>query len=403
MDTIIVKPLYHRNKENLAIEASKKPEINLAIRKLPGIKWSQTHSVWYLPWGKESYEMIKVALQPLVAIDSRALMAYLEKRDLVRSAMAPTVNRTDGQPAAKPDFQRKLPAETAAWQLSKENLLALNRYVEEMKLRAQSENTIRSYRGEFMRLLQVLKNKPVYEMTPDDLRRYMVYAMEKEGISENTAHSRLNAIKYYFEKVLKKEAFFFDIPHPQRPDQLPTVFSQDDIAAIINSLENIKHKTMLMLAYSTGLRVSEVVALRTYDIDSKRMQIFIKEAKGKKDRVVMLSPVLLVALREYARQFRPDKKGYLFVGNKKGHYYSERSLQQVVQAAKKKAGVIKPGCTHALRHSFATHLLEKGTDISMIQKLLGHNNIKTTLRYLHVTNKDLLNIISPLDDLNLKL
>ena len=403
MNTIILKPLYHRNKENIAIEAPKLPEINLAIRKLPGVRWSQTHRVWHMPWGQASYEQIVTALKPLGEINSKELRAYLEKRDMVRSALAPPVNRTDGQPAAKPAFQRKLPAETAAWQLSKENLEALSRYVEEMKLRAQSENTIRSYRGEFMRLLQVLKNKPVYEMTPDDLRRYMVYAMEKEGISENTAHNRLNAIKYYFENVLKREKFFWEIPRPNRPDQLPTVFRQDDIAAIINSLENVKHKTMLMLAYGTGMRVNEVVALRTFQVDSKRMQIFIKRAKGKKDRVVMLSPVLLVALREYARQFKPDKKGFLFEGKKKGHHYSDRSLQEVVQAAKKKAGVIKPGCTHALRHSFATHLLEKGTDIMMIQKLLGHNSIKTTLRYLHVTNKDLLSIISPLDDLNLKL
>ena len=159
---------------------------------------------------------------------------------------------------------------------------------------------------------------------------------------------------------------------------------------------------MLMLAYSAGLRVSEIVSLKTYQIDSKRMTILIRQAKGKKDRMASLSPVLLVMLREYALQYKPDRKGYLFEGSIKGRHYSTRSVQEVIQAAKNKAGIIKPGSIHVLRHSFATHLIDRGTDVSMIQKLLGHNDIKTTLRYLHTSNKDLLKIISPLDDLNLE-
>jgi integrase/recombinase XerD len=183
--------------------------------------------------------------------------------------------------------------------------------------------------------------------------------------------------------------------------QLPKFFSQEDITAIIKAAGNIKHKTMLMLAYASGLRVSEVVNIRSTDIDSKRMSILIRQAKGKKDRIVALSPVLLVMLREYWKQVKPDKHGYLFQGQNKGEPYSTRSLQLVLASAKRKAGVLKPGSIHALRHSFATHLLDKGTDVTMIMKLLGHNDIKTTLRYLHVTNRDMLQIISPLDDLSL--
>jgi site-specific recombinase XerD len=250
-------------------------------------------------------------------------------------------------------------------------------------------------------LLQLLKNKPVNDLTPDDLKRYMVYAMEKQGINENTAHSRLNALKFYFEQVLHRDKFFWEIPRPKKSTELPRTFNQDEIASIINSLTNRKHKVMLMLAYSAGLRVSEVVSLKTYEIDSKRMSIMISQAKGKKDRMVSLSPVLLVMLREYALEYKPDKKGYLFEGSAKGTAYSTRSLHEVIQAAKTRAGIIKPGSIHALRHSFATHLIDKGTDVTMIQKLLGHNDIKTTLRYLHTSNKDLLKIISPLDDLRL--
>ena len=137
------------------------------------------------------------------------------------------------------------------------------------------------------------------------------------------------------------------------------------------------------------------------DIDSQRMCILIRQAKGKKDRMVTLSPVLLVMLREYWAQYKPHKDGFLFPGQEKSCPYSTRSLQLVLAAAKQKAGVLKPGSIHALRHSFATHLLDKGTDVTMIMKLLGHNDLKTTLRYLHVTNRDMLQIISPLDGLDL--
>jgi site-specific recombinase XerD len=193
-----------------------------------------------------------------------------------------------------------------------------------------------------------------------------------------------------------------EIPRPQKPQLLPKVLSQGEVAALLNAIQNQKHRSMLMLAYSGGLRVSEVVALKTCNVDSQRMCLYLERTKGKKDRVVPLSPVLLVALREYARVYKPDKAGFLFEGNQKGTPYSARSLQEVLQWAKKKAGILKPGSVHLLRHSFATHLIEKGTDITMIQKLLGHNQIATTLRYLHTTNKDLLKIISPLDDLPLR-
>lgn len=156
-----------------------------------------------------------------------------------------------------------------------------------------------------------------------------------------------------------------------------------------------------MLCYAAGLRVSEVVNIKVTDVDSQRMCIVVRQAKGKKDRMVSLSPVLLIILREYFKQMKPAKDGYLFAGQYKGEPYSTRSLQLVLAAAKKKAGILKQGSIYTLRHSFATHLLDKGTDVTMIQKLLGHNDIKTTLRYLHVTNRDMLQVMGPLDDLNL--
>jgi site-specific recombinase XerD len=250
-------------------------------------------------------------------------------------------------------------------------------------------------------LLQTIGNIPADELTPEHLRRYFVYCFEKLNLTENTLHSRINALKFYYEQVLGREKFFWEIPRPKKQLQLPRFFNQNEITSIIKAAGNLKHKTMLMLAYAAGLRVSEVVSIRTKDIDSSRMCILIRQAKGKKDRMVALSPVLLVMLREYWMTEKPSRDGYLFPGQYKGEPYSTRSLQLVLAAAKKKAGVLKPGSIHALRHSFATHLLDKGTDVTMIMKLMGHNDIRTTLRYLHSTNRDLLQIISPLDDLDL--
>ncbi|MBM3417045.1 MAG: recombinase XerC [Bacteroidetes bacterium] len=191
------------------------------------------------------------------------------------------------------------------------------------------------------------------------------------------------------------------MPRPKKQLLLPKVFNQNEITAIIKSAGNIKHKAMLMLCYAAGLRVSEVVNIKVTDVDSQRMCIVVRQAKGKKDRMVSLSPVLLVMLREYIKEHQPDQKGYLFSGQFAGEPYSSRSLQLILAAAKEKAGILKPGSMHALRHSFATHLLDKGTDVTIIMKLLGHNDIRTTMRYLHVTNRDILQILSPLDDLNL--
>lgn len=391
MDTVVLKPLYHRGQECLGICFENSPSLNGAIRKHAGAKWSQTNRCWYVPLNHGSYNKVYKALKGKAELDITVLESYLEKRKQVAAIVPAPPKKIISKPATS----------SPAWQLSKENFAALEKFVEQLKLKSYSPSTIRTYRNEFLQLLQLLKKKPVNQLTPDDLRRYMVYAMEKEGIKENTAHSRLNALKFYFEQVMGREKFFWEIPRPKKAHQLPKIFSQSEIAAIINSINNKKHKVMLMLAYGAGLRISEVVTLKAFEIDSKRMTIFISAAKGKKDRLVTLSPVLLVMLREYALEYKPDKKGYLFEGNIKGNPYSTRSLQEVLQSAKKKAGIIKPGSMHSLRHSFATHLIEKGTDVTMIQKLLGHNDIKTTLIYLHTSNKDLLKIISPLDDLTL--
>jgi site-specific recombinase XerD len=244
-----------------------------------------------------------------------------------------------------------------------------------------------------------MKDKSVDELTPERLKDYFLYCINTLKLSENTLHSRINAVKFYFEQVLKREHFFIDIPRPKKKLILPNVLSINQVEKLFSQLENVKHKTMLFLAYSAGLRVSEVVNLKIKDIHSERMVINIKGAKGKKDRTVVLSEGILELLRKYYTAYQP--KDWLFEGQYKEEPYSMRSLQQIFHRAKNKAKILQDVTFHSLRHSYATHLHERGTDIKIIQELLGHNDIKTTLRYTHVSNVTLEKVVSPFDQLNL--
>lgn len=391
MNPVTLTAMLHRGHECIGIIFSNIDELNAVVRKLPGIKWSRTHSCWYVPLSKENYLVIVKSLKHLAHINNKQLYDYL------RSKKKATLQPQDVQvaPRAKPVYK------PVVMLIHPVNAHVLPAMLQRLQLKAYSSSTITTYTGEMGRFLMHIQSRAADMLNPADIKRYMVYCYEKLQLRENSLHSRMNALKFYYEQVLGNDKLFWEIPRPKKPLQNPRFFNQDEIARILKQTGNIKHKTMLMLTYSTGMRVSEVTHLKVWQVDSSRMQIIVERAKGKKDRITTLSPVLLVMLREYFMEYKPKTDGYLFYGQHPGEPYSTRSLQLVLQDAKKRAGVIKPGSVHALRHSFATHLLDKGTDVTMIMKLLGHNDIKTTLRYLHVTNRDVLQVISPLDQLDL--
>ncbi|MGB4843695.1 MAG: site-specific integrase [Ferruginibacter sp.] len=395
MQKIILKPLFHRNQECIGIYFDKNLSLEKIIRQQPAVKWSQTNKCWYIPLTETGYKLLLSHLKGIAQPDNSALREFLFKKQKVMPVLP-----EKGMLTADTKTNSYKPVNLfAAWEINEVNIEALEKLMQQLRLKAYSSSTINTYRNEFIQLLKLLKNKPVDELTPDDLKRYIVFAMEKEGISENTAHSRLNALKFYFEKVLGKEKFFFEIPRPKKRILLPKVLGEDELDRLFKALQNIKHKAMLFTAYSAGLRVSEIVHLKLKDIDSDRMQIFIEKAKGKKDRYVTLSPVLLDILRAYFTKYRPRPVEFLFESEQTGRPYPTRTVQRIFQLAKEKAGIKKDIGVHSLRHSFATHLLEKGTDIRYIKDILGHFNIKTTERYLHVSRQSLVNIVSPLDDL----
>jgi site-specific recombinase XerD len=210
-------------------------------------------------------------------------------------------------------------------------------------------------------------------MSPEKLKAYFLYCIDKLKLSENLIHSRINAIKFYFEQVLHREKMFFDIPRPKKPSLLPKAISVRDIKKMIASVGNKKHNLLLKMCYGMGLRVSELVNLKVSDIDTGSMQVLIHRGKGKRDRCVNLPESILVDLCDYYNDYQP--KEYLFEGQNGGQY-SVRSAQLVFKNTLEKAGIDKKVGIHGLGHSYATHLIEHGTDIRFVQELLGKNNIK---------------------------
>lgn len=400
MQTITLKPLLHRKQECIGIYFAHNSLLKTIIQKLPAAKWSNSNKCWYIPLSRGNYELLAVQTKSTAMLDSSLLKNYLERKIKITATLPPPVTPDTGeQQDTVPRQAVKQVVPTTYTSISNHNLDALAQFVQQLKLKAYSPSTIKTYRNEFSQLLQTIKKKPVETLTAEELKRYLVYAMEKEGISENTAHSRLNALKFYFEQVLDKEKFFFEIPRPKKPLLLPKLLNENELRKLFSALRNKKHKAMLFTAYSSGLRVSEIVNLKIKDIDSGSMQIFIRRAKGKKDRYVNLSPVLLDILRKYISTYKPRPTVYLFESEQTASCYPARTVQQIFSNAKNKAGIKKDVGIHSLRHSFATHLLDKGTDIRYIKDLLGHFDIRTTERYLHVSKQKLVNIISPLDDL----
>jgi integrase/recombinase XerD len=207
----------------------------------------------------------------------------------------------------------------------------------------------------------------------------------------------MSAIRFLAVHVLRDRSLLLTTPRPKRAIQLPAVLSREEVAALLEQVTNTKHRALLMVIYSAGLRVGEAVRLRVEDIDGRRRTIRVRGGKGHKDRYTLLSDRALNVLRQYFKQERPAT--WLFPGSRRDRHLTIRSVQKIVEAASKRAGILKHVTVHTLRHSFATHLLEAGTSLRHIQELLGHNSPKTTEIYTHVSTAELQRIRSPLDDL----
>ena len=264
----------------------------------------------------------------------------------------------------------------------------------DMELKGYSSNTIKNYINHVSRFAKFYNKSPEF-LKEKEIREYLHYCITEKKLSEGTVNYINASLKFFYTKTLNRYWNMDKIPRIKEPRKLPTVLSPEEVKDIFDVTENLKHKAILMTVYSAGLRVSEVCNLKITDIDSKNMQILIREGKGKKDRYSLLSKANLEILREYWKRYHPTE--YLFSGRYRTDAITPRSVQLVMEKSLKKTKITKKASIHTLRHSFATHLLDAGTDICYIQRLLGHTRITTTTIYLHLRRLDLLNIKSPLD------
>lgn len=232
------------------------------------------------------------------------------------------------------------------------------------------------------------------QLNVKNVHTYLLGIFEQER-SHSYINQAMSALKLFFGKVFGRPDFIMNLPRPKKEKKLPTVLSDDEVLRIFNVLQNLKHKTILMLTYSSGLRVGEVVRLKLHDLDNEHFVVHIRQGKGRKDRLTVLSRSAYEMICIYLEKERPHT--WLFPGADRDRPITERSIQRVFERARDAAGIQKPATIHTLRHSFATHLLEGGTDLRYIQELLGHENIKTTQIYTHVSVKDARRVMSPLD------
>jgi len=265
----------------------------------------------------------------------------------------------------------------------------------EMRLRNFSEKTVKAYLCYIQDLANHHRRSPAL-LSTEDVKDYLLHMINERKAAASTVNLAYSSFKFFYTRVVDRGDVIEAVPRPRKGKTKPVVLGVSEVRGILDVTTNIKHKTILMTIYSSGLRVGEVVNLRVSDIDSERMQMFIRCAKGRRDRYVMLSRTNLEMLRTYYKIYRPDE--WMFYSAEGRHkQYSIRSVEKVFKSAAKKAGIAKNVTVHSLRHSFATHMLENGIDLHHIQLLMGHASPKTTSVYLHVQKKDLLKIKSPLD------
>ena len=232
-------------------------------------------------------------------------------------------------------------------------------------------------------------------ITEQEVQNYLVHLIEERKLAWSSCNVAVHGLKFFYRVTLKRSQAQFDIPRARQPQRLPEILSREEVAALIEKTTNLKHRMLLMTAYAAGLRVSELCHLKVSHIDSARMTIRVEQGKGAKDRYTLLSPRLLAQLRTYWVAQRP--KVWLFPGKDGAGPIDSATVQKIFDRAKARAGIVKRGGIHALRHAFATHLLETGADVHTIQRLLGHSHISSTLRYFHLARKHLTKTPSPLE------
>ena len=354
------------------------PENLRKVKEIPYRQWHPALKRWSIPLTKEALRQARL----LLGEDTR-MPEELPNDIPERLARREPEKREEVKPLPPP-----LPHESQVAEM--ERMLVLKRY---------SYNTKKSYSSIFRDFLRFLDGRHPAKGGREEIMKYMELRIKEKGWSESTQNTAINALKFYYEKVLKRPRQYYELPRPKKSRRLPKVLNEEEVLLLFEVTDNLKHRAILMTIYSGGLRLGELINLRKSDLHPKSMEIFIHSGKGKKDRYTVLSPVLWDTLKRYLEVYQPVY--WLFEGQSGGQY-SRSSTQQVFRRAAKAAGIGPEATLHTLRHSFATHLMEQGTDSRYIQHLLGHNSSKTTEIYTHITEHRRRRLHSPLDFLGKK-
>ena len=264
----------------------------------------------------------------------------------------------------------------------------------ELKLRGYSPLTRKNYRNQLIQFRSFI-DKLLINVKEEEIRNYLLFLLERKCVSKSYLNQAISTIKFLYTYVLKTPMLISEIPRPRREKKMPVVLGREEVLRLIGVIRNPKHALLIMLTYSAGLRVSEIVSLKPEDIDMERGMIHIRSAKGSKDRYTTLSAYAMEALKNYYRVYKP--KVWVFPNYHEEEHLTTRTAEKILEKASENAGINKHISIHSLRHSFATHLLEDGTDLRYVQELLGHSSPNTTMIYTHVTKTDLKRIRSPLD------
>lgn len=340
----------------------------------PDIRWSPDKRLWHLPYRSNFIGELFQQFKGRYWIDYKA---YKEQMYSIK----PKVVRGIEVLPELDDYRVKL----------------IEQYRKYLKSKRYADSTIKTYSEALSIFFRFFHDKPIDDIDNNDLIHFNNEYILKNRYSQCYQNQVVNAIKLFYKKIQSRRLEVDLIERPRTEKKLPNVISKEDVKAILEALDNLKHKTMLSLIYACGLRRGELLSLTIKDIYSDRKVLFVRQSKGKKDRIVPLSQKTLDLLRQYYKEYRPVK--YLFEGQQPGTPYSEKSLESVMKQARNKSRVNRPVTLHWLRHCYATHLLDNGTDVRFIQELLGHKSTKTTQIYTHVSNKSLQQIRSPFDDL----
>lgn len=375
LKSISLRHLLINEEKQIGIQFLPDKIIQNFIKTLPDPKWSNHFGMVYIKNTPKNLSLIYLTFKGVAWVDGKYFF-------LNRPLLNPVVEKKQ---FSIPQFRKRV--------LPEGYKRCPEEYLQKLELKKYSTNTARTYTAMFEAFINHYKHIDVLQLGEKEIREYLSTQVSK-SVSDSQLNQIINSIKFYYEVVLGMPNRFYQIERPRKKDKLPVVLSKDEIKSIISSINNNKHKCIVGLMYSAGLRVSELLNLKVTDIDSDRMMIRIEDSKGGKDRYTLLSSSLLEELRDYYIEYKPKK--HLFEGQNGGEYTSA-SVGKILKKACFKAKIKKKVVTHTLRHSFATHLLEQGTDLRSIQTLLGHYSISTTEVYTHVANNTMKNIKNPLD------